>query len=70
MVTQAQASIQAHERVSTAASKIVGYNAEDVMAALNAMLRGETDADGCVRQMDEARVEEIALQSAVGGESE
>lgn len=69
MVTQAQASIQAHERVSTAASKIVGYNAEDVMAALNAMLRGETDVDGCVRQMDEARLEETALQGAAGGET-
>ncbi len=70
MVTEAQASIQAHERVSTAASKIVGYNAEDVMAALNAMLRGETDVDGCVRQMDEARLGEIALQNEVGGETD
>ncbi len=64
MVTDAQAAIAEHERVSTAASKIVGYSAEDVMDALNAMLRGETDAAGCVERMDNYRLEEIALQNA------
>ncbi len=67
MVTDAYSSVAAHERVSTAASKIIGYNAEDVMAALNAMLRGETDVAGCVKQLDDYRLEEIALQGTVAG---
>ena len=66
MVTDAAASIAARERVSTAASKIVGYSADDVMSAFDSLFRGKTDVSGCVRLMDEYRIEDAAKQGAEG----
>ncbi len=62
MVTDAEASIAVNERVSTAATHISGYSAEDVLAAINSMLRRETDVAGCVKQMDEFRLAKIQEQ--------
>ncbi len=64
MVTDAAASIAERERVSTAASKIVGYSAEDVASALENLLRKKTDAAGCVKIMDSLRTEEAKKQGA------
>lgn len=66
MVTEATASIKEHERVSTAASKIVGYNAEDVVLAFQELFSGKTDAEGCVELMDRYRIEE-ARKTGVDG---
>ncbi len=66
MVTEAKASIEANERVSTATSKIIGYNSENMTDALNNMLCGMTDVTGCVQQMDEFRIREAGLQGAEG----
>ncbi len=66
MVTDAQASIAAKERVSTAATRIVGYSADDVAAAFDSLLRGKTDAAGCVKMMDDARMEEARQYGADG----
>ncbi len=62
MVSAAAASIRAHERVSTAASRIVGYSADDVADAFAALLRGRTDVAGCVAMMDAARLREAGLE--------
>lgn len=62
MVTEAAASVAEKERASTAASKILGYSADDMVAALNDMFRKKTDAAGCVRKMDEFRREELQKQ--------
>lgn len=66
MVTDALDSISEYERVSTAASKIVGYSAEDVACALDALFHDKTDVPGCVELMDRYRVEE-ALKYGTGG---
>ncbi len=66
MVTEAQASISAKERVSTAATRIIGYSAEDVAEAFNSLLRGGTDVSGCVKLMDEKRIEEAKEQGIEG----
>ena len=66
MVTDAQVSIAANERVSTAATKIVGYSADDVARAFESAFRGETNAAGCVQLMDEYRVSEAGSQGAAG----
>lgn len=60
MVTEAADSLAEKERVSTAASRIIGYSGDDMVYALGEMFRGKTDADGCVRMMDEMREKEIA----------
>ncbi len=60
MVTDAEQSIKENERVSTAASRIMGYNAEDMMTALNRMFRNKITVDECIAEMDSSRVEEIA----------
>lgn len=62
MVTDASSSITAHERVSTAASRIIGYSADDVAAAFDSLFRGKTDAAGCVSLMDEYRIGEARAQ--------
>ncbi len=64
MVTDAAVSIAANERVSTAASKIVGYSAEDMASALESLLLGRTDVPGCVQLMDEYRLRQAGVQSA------
>ncbi len=61
-VIDAAASIAANERVSTAASRINGYSADDVAAALHDMLSGKTDARGCIKRMDEYRITEAQNQ--------
>ena len=66
MVTDAQASIQAHQRVSTAAARIVGYSPEDVSSAFESLFRGRTDAAGCVKRLDELRIAQAGLQGAEG----
>ena len=66
MVTDASVSIEANERVSTAASKIVGYSAEDVASALKSLLLGQTDVAGCVQMMDEYRIRQAGIQGAEG----
>lgn len=62
MVTDAGASIASNERVSTAASKIIGYSADDVSAAFDRMFNKKTDVAGCVRLMDDYRVKEAKKQ--------
>ncbi len=66
MVTDAQGSIVANERVSTAATRIVGYSAEDVSAAFDSLFRGKTDVAGCVKLMDDYRMEEAREQGIEG----
>ncbi len=66
MVTDAADSVAENERVSTAASRIIGYSAEDVLTALDSMFRGKTDVDGCVRLMDDYRIAEARMQGADG----
>lgn len=64
MVTDAAASISEKERVSTAASKIIGYSADNVSAAFDRLLRGKTDVTGCVKLMDDYRIDEAKKQGA------
>ena len=56
MVADSEPSIASKERVSTAASRIIGYSADEVSAAFNEMFRKKTDAAGCVGQMDSYRI--------------
>ncbi len=58
MVTDAQVSISANERASTAASKIFGYSQDDVAAAFDSLFRKNTDVDGCIKLMDKYRIGE------------
>ncbi len=64
IVTDAAASIAEKERVSTAATRINGYSADDVTSLLNMMFDKKTDVDCCVRLMDEYRVKEAETQAA------
>ena len=66
MVTDASVSIGDNERVSTAASKIIGYSAEDMASALESLFLGQTDVDGCVQMMDEYRIRQAGIQGAEG----
>lgn len=59
MVTNASVSIAENGRASTAASKIIGYSAEDIDAALKKLFRKETDVAGCVKLMDDYRIKEM-----------
>lgn len=56
MVTNAITSIEAHERVSTAWPKIIGYNQTDVGNAILKLFQGEVDVEGCIKLMDESRI--------------
>ncbi len=62
MVTNAGASIAKNERVSTAASKIIGYSADDVSAAFDRLFNKKTDVAGCVSLMDDYRIKEAKKQ--------
>ena len=62
MVTNAGASIAKNERVSTAASKIIGYSADDVSAAFDRLFNKKTDVSGCVSLMDDYRIKEAKKQ--------
>ncbi len=66
MVTQAEASIAANERVSTASTRIIGYDAQDMISALDSLFRQRIDVAGCVKRMDEARVANAQKQGAAG----
>ncbi len=66
MVTDAAASIADNERVSTAASRIIGYSGEDVASALNTLLKKKTDNAGCVKLFDDYRIAEAKKQGADG----
>ncbi len=66
MVTDAQDSIDRLGRVSTAASKIIGYSADDMITALTDLFYKKTDVAGCVRLMDEFRLKETAMNGAGG----
>ncbi len=57
MVREAAASIAKKERVSVAVTRIAGYSAEDVIGAVNELLSHQTDVEGALRRMDEARIE-------------
>ncbi len=61
MVTNASVSIADKMRVSTAASRIVGYSAEDMVKALEELLNGRVDVPGCVSLMDSYRLKEAGL---------
>lgn len=55
MVTNAMASINAHQRTSTAEPKILGYSAEDMSSAFRELHQGNIDVAGCVELMDQYR---------------
>ncbi len=56
MVTDAARSISKLERVSTASTRVVGYNAEDVCRALISLMKGDTTVPETVRLMDHYRL--------------
>ena len=56
MVTDAHDSIEANERASTAASKIIGYSSGDAVAAMNGLFSGRMDVNGCLQYMDKCRM--------------
>ncbi len=66
MITDAQESIEANLRASTAASKIIGYSDDDVVEALEALFKGRIDAEGCVRMLDERRIARAHSEGAEG----
>ncbi len=66
MVTDAGASIAENERASTAASRIIGYSADDVAAAFGSMFNKDTDVSGCVKLMDDYRIKKAKTQGADG----
>lgn len=66
MVTDASASIAEYGRVSTAASRIIGYSAEDMVGALNELFRKKTDIAGCIEQMDDKRIANASSEGAAG----
>ena len=59
MVTDAAASIAEHQRVSTTASKLVGYSGDDMVAAMGELFAHRTDVPGCVALMDQYRAERL-----------
>ncbi len=66
MVTDAGASIATNERVSTAASRIIGYSADEVAEVFDELFRHKTDVSGCVRRLDECRIAGAKSQGADG----
>lgn len=56
MVTDAMVSIETNQRVSTAWPRIIGYKQDDVGAAVLEMFQGKVDVDGCIKLMDEYRI--------------
>ena len=56
MVTDAGDSIAENCRVSTAASRVIGYSADEVAAVFTDMFLGRIDVAGCVKRMDEKRI--------------
>lgn len=66
MVADASASVAENERVSTASSKIKGYNADDMVSAINELLKKKTDVKGCIEKMDMLRLSEAGSEAARG----
>ncbi len=66
MVTDEADSIEANGRVSTAASRIIGYSADDVVAAFGELFNKKTDVAGCVKLLDDYRIAEAVKQGAEG----
>ena len=64
MVVDAGELIAEKERVSTAASRIVGYSADDMVNALNELFRKKVDVKGCVELMDKNLKAEAENQAA------
>lgn len=56
MVTDAEESVNALCRASTAEPKIIGYTQNDVGSAVQELLMGNVDVQGCIELMDEARI--------------
>lgn len=56
MVTDAEVSIEANQRPSIVWPKVIGYNQDDVGAAVQKLFEGEVDVAGCVDLMDEYRI--------------
>lgn len=65
MVTNSTDSINKLCRASTAAPKIIGFTQNDVGVAVQEMLMGNVDVEGCIKLMDDAR---IAGAKALGTE--
>lgn len=66
MITSAADSIAANLRPSTSASKIAGYSDDDIAAALDSLFRKKTDVEGCIRLMDEYRIDRARAEGAEG----
>ena len=66
MVTDAERSINENERVSTAASRIIGYSGDDMVAVIDSLFRKKTDVAGCVKLMDDYRISRAKAQGAEG----
>ncbi len=56
MVTDAAESIAAHERVSTASTKIAGYSSDKVCAVFKELLSGAITVDRCIERLDRDRL--------------
>ncbi len=66
MVTDASASIAKCERVSTAATRIIGYSADEVASALNKLFKKEINVSECIDLMDKYRTKEAEAQGIEG----
>ena len=66
MVTNASASIKEYERVSTAATRIIGYSADEVASALNKLFDKKINVSECIELMDEYRIKEAKAQGIEG----
>ena len=65
MVTDAMDSINEHQRTSTAEPKIIGYTQAETGSAVQELLMGNVDVDGCIKLMDDYRT---ASAKALGTE--
>ena len=66
MVIDAEASIAKYERVSTAATRVIGYSADEAASALNKLFKNEIDVSECIDMMDEYRIKEARAQGIEG----
>lgn len=57
MVTDIMVSVEANQRVSTSWSKIIGYKQDDVGEAILQLFQGKIDVAGCIKIMDEHRID-------------
>lgn len=66
MVSDAMPSVEAHRNPSVAVPMIIGYSQNDVGEAFKALFDGEVDALGCIKIMDDKRIEEAKAMGAEG----